>query len=55
MTKIAKWIEYKIPPMIVCSNCDYGTGVKEKIRLKQCPNCGAKMLRKVKSGWTEVK
>lgn len=43
MAKVAKWIEYKIPPMIVCSNCDYGTSVKEKKKLKKCPNCGAKM------------
>lgn len=44
MAKIAKWIEYKIPPMIVCSKCDYGTGVKERKKLKKCPNCGAKMV-----------
>ena len=55
MAKVAKWIEYKIPHIIVCSNCDYGTGVKEKKKLKKCPNCGTKMLIHKKSGWTEVK
>ena len=43
MAKVAKWIEYQIPHIIVCSNCDWGTGVKDK-KLKKCPNCGAKMV-----------
>lgn len=37
-----KWIEYKIPNIIGCSECDWGTGVDEK-SFKYCPNCGAKM------------
>ena len=36
------WIEYKIPNIICCSECDWGTGVEEKT-FKYCPNCGAKM------------
>ena len=47
MAKVAKWIEYKIPPMIVCSNCDYGTGVEEKKKLKKCPNCRARIVRHI--------
>ena len=36
------WIEYQIPPVICCSNCDWATDVKEK-NFNYCPNCGAKM------------
>ena len=36
------WIEYQIPPIICCSNCDWATDVKEK-NFNYCPNCGAKM------------
>lgn len=42
----AEWEEYQVPPMIVCSNCDWGTGVKEKKKLKKCPNCGAKIVER---------
>lgn len=37
-----EWIEYKIPNIICCSVCDWGTGVDEK-HFHYCPNCGAKM------------
>lgn len=37
-----QWIEYQIPPIICCSNCDWATDVKEK-NFNYCPNCGAKM------------
>ena len=37
-----RWIEYQIPPIICCSNCDWATDVKEK-NFNYCPNCGAKM------------
>ena len=37
-----RWVEYQIPPMICCSNCDWATDVKEK-NFNYCPNCGAKM------------
>lgn len=40
--KHGKWIEYQIPNIICCSECDWGTGVDEK-SFKYCPNCGAKM------------
>lgn len=36
------WIEYQIPNIITCSECDWGTGVDEK-SFKYCPHCGAKM------------
>ena len=36
------WIEYQIPPIICCSNCDWATDVKEK-NFNYCPNCAAKM------------
>lgn len=36
------WGEYKIPPIICCSNCDWATGIEEK-NFQYCPNCGAKM------------
>ena len=38
----ARWVEYKIPPIICCSNCDWATGIEEK-NFQYCPNCGAKM------------
>lgn len=36
------WVEYQIPNLVCCSECDWGTGVEEKF-FKYCPNCGAKM------------
>ena len=36
------WVEYQIPPIICCSNCDWATGIEEK-NFQHCPNCGAKM------------
>lgn len=36
-----KWIEYKIPHIICCSVCDWGTGIDQKT--SYCPNCGALM------------
>ena len=38
----ARWVEYQIPPIICCSNCDWATGIEEK-NFQHCPNCGAKM------------
>lgn len=38
----ARWIEYQIPPIICCSNCDWATDIEEK-NFQYCPNCGAKM------------
>jgi hypothetical protein len=38
-----KWEEYKVPNIICCSECDWGTGVEERRQFKYCPNCGAKM------------
>ena len=38
----ARWIEYQIPPIICCSNCDWATDIEEK-NFQHCPNCGAKM------------
>ena len=37
-----RWVEYQIPPIICCSNCDWATGTEEK-NFQYCPNCGAKM------------
>ena len=37
-----QWVEYQIPPIICCSNCDWATGIEEK-NFQYCPNCGAKM------------
>lgn len=37
-----KWIEYEVPHIICCSECDWGTGIDEK-GFKFCPNCGADM------------
>ena len=37
-----RWVEYQVPPIICCSNCDWATDVKEK-NFNYCPNCGAKM------------
>ena len=37
-----QWVEYQIPPIICCSNCDWATGIEEK-NFQHCPNCGAKM------------
>ena len=25
-----RWVEYQIPPIICCSNCDWATGIEEK-------------------------
>ena len=38
-----RWVEYQIPPIICCSNCDWATGIEEK-NFQHCPNCGAKMI-----------
>jgi len=40
-----RWVEYQIPPIVCCSNCDWATDVKEK-NFQYCPNCGAKMNEK---------
>ena len=37
-----RWIEYQIPHIICCSNCDWATGTEQK-NFQYCPNCGAKM------------
>ena len=37
-----RWVEYQIPHIICCSNCDWATGTEEK-NFQYCPNCGAKM------------
>lgn len=37
-----RWIEYQIPHVICCSNCDWATDPAEK-NLQDCPMCGAKM------------
>ena len=37
-----RWVEYQIPPIICCSNCDWATGIEEK-NFQHCPSCGAKM------------
>ena len=37
-----QWVEYQIPPIICCSNCDWATGIEEK-NFQYCPNCGTKM------------
>lgn len=39
-----EWIEYEIPHIICCSECDWGTSVDEK-HFNFCPNCGAKMVK----------
>ena len=44
-----RWVEYKIPPIVCCSNCDWATDVKEK-DFQYCPNCGAKMYGDGKEG-----
>ena len=36
--------EYQTPPMICCSNCDWGTDPQEKF-FNYCPMCVAKMKR----------
>lgn len=36
------WIEYQIPHIICCSNCDWATDVAEK-NFKYCPMCGKQM------------
>ena len=40
-----RWVEYQIPPIVCCSNCDWATDVKEK-NFQYCPNCGAKIDEK---------
>lgn len=37
-----RWVEYQIPPIICCSNCDWATDAAEK-NFQYCPNCGARM------------
>ena len=36
------WIEYQIPHIISCSNCDWATDVVEK-NFQYCPMCGTQM------------
>ena len=36
------WIEYQIPHVICCSNCDWATDAEEK-NFQYCPKCGARM------------
>lgn len=36
------WIEYRIPHIICCSECDYGLHPLDK-DYRYCPMCGAKM------------
>ena len=36
------WIEYQIPHIICCSNCDWATDVVEK-NFQYCPMCGTQM------------
>ena len=36
------WIEYQIPHVICCSNCDWATDAAEK-NFQSCPKCGARM------------
>lgn len=37
-----RWIEYQIPHVICCSNCDWATDAAEK-NFQYCPMCGARM------------
>lgn len=37
-----RWIEYQIPHVICCSNCDWETDAAEK-NFQYCPMCGARM------------
>lgn len=37
-----EWVEYEVPHIICCSECDWGTSIDEK-GFKFCPNCGADM------------
>ena len=37
----ARWIEYQVPHIMCCSECDWGTDVQDDFNY--CPNCGAKM------------
>ena len=37
-----RWIEYQIPHVICCSNCDWATDAEEK-NFQYCPMCGARM------------
>lgn len=37
-----RWIEYQIPHVICCSNCDWATDATEK-NFQYCPMCGARM------------
>ena len=36
------WIEYQIPHVICCSNCDWAIDAAEK-NFQYCPKCGARM------------
>ena len=36
-----QWEMYKVPPMMCCSECDWGTAIQSDFNY--CPNCGAKM------------
>ena len=40
-----EWEEYQIPPIICCSECDWGTGIEDRRQFRYCPNCGAKMRK----------
>ena len=36
-----RWEKYQVPPIMLCSECDWGTGLQSDFNY--CPNCGAKM------------
>lgn len=38
------WIEYQVPHIMCCSECDWGTDVQDDFNY--CPNCGAKMNKR---------
>lgn len=38
-----EWEEYQVPPIICCSECDWGTDIEDRRQFRYCPNCGAKM------------
>ena len=41
LTRHGQWEVYQIPPMMCCSECDWGTAIQSDF--KYCPNCGACM------------
>lgn len=43
-----RWIEYQVPHIMCCSECDWGTGVQSDFNY--CPNCGADMTRGAEDG-----